>query len=186
MKAVFFIILCLAVFTGCGDGAVTSPSNQSSEYYPLQIGNEWRYIETRNYNYDTVGIYKISVVSKEEINGKIYFKLSDSAKYAEKTRGERYERIEDEKLYYYKNGYSKEVLDIDFVNRDNSVGSFYGSLDKVEYPIGTFYNVKQINWLQVDYSSFNEYAPGIGLISSTSNGVRRELVYAKISDKIYQ
>lgn len=184
MKAICYTALFIVILIGCSDSAVTPVSTHTSEYYPLQVGNEWKYVETRYY--DTIGIYKVSVVSEEVINGKTFYKVVDSAKIAEKTRGVRYERIENEKMYYTRSNDGEEILDIDFVNQDQSIGSFYGTLDKVEYKVDTFYNVKQINWLKADYSCFNQYAPNVGMIYSESMGYRKELIYAKIGDKIYQ
>src|SRR6185369_675930 len=116
------------------------------------------------------------------------YKLLDSSS-TDAQNSYRYERIENEKLYVYND--NKETLYLDFESttiNTADIGYVSKISDNVAIPAGLFNKVKHVDWLsaQWDGAPSNKYAPNVGLITSAGMMGGKQLVYAKIGDKIYQ
>ncbi len=177
-------VFCITVLNGCSE-TPTSPnqSTLASEYYPLQIGNTWKYqILIRNTIVDS---FDVSINSTQIFNGKTYFvvgKSSRNGKYAPS-----YCRTENDKVYHYSDG--KEFATIDFATKDTTIGYVYETVDAVVSAVGTFNKVKNVTWIASAWDAEpykNSYVPNVGLIYSGSFGGETTLIYAKVGDKIYK
>lgn len=186
MKAILLSILCIAALIGCGDSSSSSNTPVlTSEYYPLEVGNKWRYIVSSNI-IDTVDIYNLTVESTELLNGKTYYKIANASEMNKRAVLYSYVRVENEKVYTFAN--NMETLAIDLVNIDTTVGYVYGTTNSLETRIGTFNTVKLVKRNDIDTKNtpYESYAPAIGLVFKADNTTASEIIYAKIGDKIYQ
>ncbi|MBI3260042.1 MAG: hypothetical protein HYZ54_11285 [Ignavibacteriae bacterium] len=187
MKTIILSILCLAVLIGCND--TPSSPNQSvltSEFYPLEVGNTWKYLVTSISTGDTTDIYSLTVESTETINGKVYFKIANSSEIHKRAVTYSYQRVENDKVYIYDNFF--ENLSIDFTSGDSTAGYVYGVTDSVGTAIGAFDSVYLVRSKasEFDGAPYESYALKVGLIFRSFQRTTSEIIYAKIGDKIYK
>lgn len=179
-----YLISLLFVFTAltCSDNPVAPETG--SEFFPLNVGNWWRYTGTL----DMI----IRVEDKVKINNNFYYLLIKTYPESSDTMRLRYDNRE--RLMIWFDG--QEYLYIDFSlpegSRWNSYYNFYGQIRNKglnsTVPAGIFSNVTEIlfdNTLISDVYEFNRYAPGAGMISSS--GFRRNfyLTQAQVNGNIY-
>lgn len=184
MKTILLSIICLAVLCSCGDSTLSQPESvQSTEYFPLHIGDTWKYAVVGMVWNDTL---TATIKGTKTFNGKTYYEVSKSFVIRDVKPFLEYYRTENDKVYTYEN--SSDNLFIDFVNKDTSVGYVYSLSDNIITKIGTFNNVKNVQWRAsaVDGAPYNAYSPNIGLISSYIEGPSYEIIYAKVGDKVYK
>lgn len=184
MKAILLSIICLAVLCSCGDSTLSQPeSSQSTEYFPLHIGDTWKYAVVGMVWNDTL---TVTIKGTKTFNGKTYFEVSKSFEIRDVKPFVEYYRTENDKVYTYEN--NSDNLSIDFVNKDTTVGYVQSTNDNVTTKVGIFNKVKTVAWRAsaVDGAPYNAYAPNIGLISSYIEGPSYEIIYAKIGDKVYK
>ncbi len=185
MKVFILLVSCITFLCSCGDKIVSPPEAVDTyEYFPLQIGDTWKYNGIGFLNQGD--ILTMTIDGTQEFNGKTYFRMTKSYKLSPALEAPDYFRIENDKVYMLIE--KKDVLFIDFVNRDTTVGYVYSTEDSVVTKVGTFNKVKNVGWpaSPVDGAPVNSYAPNIGLISSVIEGPSYTLIYAKIGNKIYQ
>lgn len=189
MKNILVTAAMLLLIIGCGSDPV-APTFQAAEYFPLHVGDTWKYKSAYN------TIYEYTIVSTEVSFGKTYYKMlkfhqgqqSDSS----------YFRVENERVYSlseYTTGSGvgsgdKEYIYIDFANKTNSTGGYVLSAeDSILTNVGIFYKPMTISWHGLfDHGSPDEtYSPGIGLIKRREIfGNSFDLIYAKVGGKVYQ
>lgn len=184
MKNIVLIVLCMVFLGSCGDSTLSQPeSMQSTVYFPLQIGNTWKYCNLGE-KVPTV-VLIATVTSTIEINGKTYFVVTQTPK--NERYFPEYLRVENDKIYKYQE--DKEMLYIDFsINQSNVCGKVDTTEERVESRIGTLHNVKYVSFpgSGADAEPYNTYAPNVGLITTGYEGPTFELMYAKIGEKVYQ
>ncbi len=188
MKTFLFSILLCAFLGSCGDNAISPPATvESSEYFPLQIGNKWKYQEL--VGSDIRDTLVLTVEGTHEYGGKTYFYVSGVHEGKLDFLTQEFYRIENSKVYEYNTYDSKEYLFVDFVNKDTTSGYVYETKNSVSSSVGIFDKVKNVTWYAAAWDAApykNSYAPNIGLLYSGQFYSQSKLIYAKIGDKIYQ
>ncbi len=183
MKASILFVLSIVTLIGCSDTS-SSPNNSeaTSEYYPLEVGNTWKYVVLDNVG-DTIDVYSLKVEATEVLNMRKYFKISNSSERLKRAVTYSYQRVDKDRVYTFDNYF--ENLTIDFTNSDSTAGYVYGVTDSIGTAIGTFNNVNLVKTADSEFDS-ESYAPKLGLIFRAQFGKTSEIVYAKIGDKIYK
>jgi len=166
MKKLFFLVMILGFYSCSTDSDILIPE-ETSEFFPLQVGNRWEYISSLDSS-----IWKYEITDTKVFNQHVYFErvltFSDGTKETE------YFRVTDSNvvLIYYE---GEDYIYIDF-NRAigeewNSYDDFFGFIRQrnitTTVEAGTFTNVTEVfmdNRSYADIFSFNRYSPGVGLI----------------------
>jgi hypothetical protein len=167
MKYILALSLAL-ILAGCRD----NPSDPvyNSVYFPLRSGNNW--------NYSGTGDMRIEIESLVVLRGVYYFRTVRTFSEASDTLFLRY-RSNDQLMIYFE---GDEYLYIDFSLPAGSTWDsyyfFYGQMRRRDLnttvSAGIFSNVIEVlfeNTRVSDVFEMNQYAPGVGMISSA--GFRR-------------
>lgn len=188
MKYLLIISLSLVLFS-CKKEDEEEPV-VSTDYIPLQVGNEWQYI--KDYFQNNIDYISINIEEKVTISDKIYYKLLINDTYLDVPPQELLIRkANDGKYYQYKDGQEhiyrifEDGLYLDITYEGEKLNC-YSSEDKFETEIGEFDNVKivAVGEVEVDGGYTDIYSSGYGLIEKYWFGGRWELNYLKVGDKV--
>lgn len=183
MRLIVFAILSVTFFISCSD-TTTSPkiTVETFEYYPLQIGNTWKYVVLDNTG-DTVDVYNLTVETTEIVQSFNYFKISNSSERLKRAVTYSYQRVDKGKIYTYDNFSDK--LSIDFTGADTTTGYVIGTADSLRTAIGTFDSVHLVRWSATPLIG-ESYAPKVGRVFGYTQNTTSEIIYAKIGAKEYK
>ena len=184
MKKSGYIILTLLFIFGCRTNSENPLPSQSSDYFPLHVGDTWRYLQS--FNNDTLDYLDVQVEGIKSFNGINYYQLSYKYEFKKIMIQDKYFRKDNGKVFIYRD--STEKLYIDFFNRDTTAGYIYQKLDSLQTSIGLLRNIVSVAYpgSAVDAQPYEKYAQAVGLITSETEGPFLSIIHAKINGIIYQ
>ncbi|MFN8359196.1 MAG: hypothetical protein U0264_04715 [Candidatus Kapaibacterium sp.] len=180
LHSIAIALLCL----GCS-GHPTTPSEEATNYFPLHVGDYWKYKS------EDSTIYEYTIVSTEIYVGKTWYKIRKSA--LGRPYDSLYFRVENGRVYAlpsYPNGeIGPEYLYIDFVNSSNETGGYVKSTaDSLLTTVGMHYHVHTVTWHGTFYEGppVEIYAPHLGMIERKENfGDSFVLISARVNGRVY-
>lgn len=192
MKTLLFALIISFVLFSCKEDN-DKDENISGAYFPLEVGNEWHYMESRT-NSDSVFFY-IKVESKIEKNNRSYFVVSfDGTNLDGLTQ---YKDIyTNDGIYYYENIDNEDKLFLIFKDTlvtentvlDEKLNCNIGDISQtLETSAGTFSNLATISTgnVEVDGGYTEVFAKDIGMIKRYWFRGFYDLKYCKIGEKEY-
>lgn len=184
-KVAFYIVLLLFVFTGCKNPK-TGVKDES--YFPLAVGNYWKYKITHNNTMTIVKItdtiivndtlfYKVVQSSSDVSNVEIFYFSEDSSGNI---------LIKDDSISAPERLYWKEIVpdtSFNYVIYDRLIGDSvcisFVAKDTVKIPAGVFPCIKlyeePLRQKGFDYYFYEWYAKGVGLIKQVSSPIKGNL-----------
>lgn len=192
MKSLLFALIISFAFISCKDDK-NENENISGAYFPLEVGNEWHYIQKWT-NSDSVYFY-IKVESKIEKNNKNYYVVSFDASNLDAIP--EYKHIyTDDGIYYYENIDNEDKLFLVFKDTlitENTVMDMKLNCNisdisqTLETSVGTFNNLATISTgaVEVDGGYTEVFSKGIGMLQRYWFRGTYDLIYCKVDNKEY-
>jgi hypothetical protein len=177
IKSLFVAVMAL-LFISCSDNTFlpTTQLTKAEVYFPLHVGDEWRYFRVSGVNMGDSSL--ITCSGLEKIADKMYFKV-----------GKSYYRTEGDYVYSYSEGKENLVINFSTAVADTSkpFAKYVYKTGDDSVAAGSFMKCISATSLSTswDGGTFDDYAPNIGLIRQTGFKWRDELTYARINGKVY-
>jgi hypothetical protein len=108
IKTLFIIALFILIYS-CSSSVNTEKNNQSSEYFPLEVGNQWEYYY---FNNDTL-THRQKILEEISIDGKKYFIRGEGNELSSKDTL----RFYDDVICIRENGFDRNWFDF---SKDNN------------------------------------------------------------------
>ncbi len=178
--------------TGLGE---PKQSNIETQYFPLQVGNEWTYYSTEGGVTDTIPSAFYSVFDTVSVEGKKYFMYGLDSNYPEYYRpdslGHIFRYIEGNEILWF--DFTRAVgdsyqIDLSSLNLHYRV-HVLGRNEIVENHAGRFENCTRFFFddsSQVDDAFELWFAKGVGIVKRfLPHAISKQLYSAKVNGKIY-
>lgn len=193
MKTTFFLVAIVLALASCADSTVNPPAivTKADTYFPLHLGDEWRYTEYSSNTFpDTLTVKVTGVVY---FDNKKYFDLSNSWAHKKYLLPNYpiYYRTEGNKVYMYAEYKDQLLIDFDRTTPDsvNKNLRYVQEQGKtVTVPAGTFADCVGTLAYSSAYDAVphENYAPNVGKIFWSGLSPTYKMFYANVDGKEYK